>query len=145
MDGAQLERCGADGRRRSFALQDRLAWSAPGRFRPMGRIDHAVQVGGVNVFPGYVADVLRMHPKVADASVRAMRPDEGRRLKAFVVPRAGAPLEGSPEASALRAELGAWMAERLSTPERPAAYSFGAALPRQASGKLSDWIIDAGA
>ncbi|WP_027867408.1 AMP-binding enzyme [Massilia alkalitolerans] len=145
MDGAQLERCGADDRRRSFALQDRLAWSAPGRFRPMGRIDHAVQVGGVNVFPGYVADVLRMHPKVADASVRAMRPDEGRRLKAFVVPRAGAPLEGSPEASALRAELGAWMAERLSTPERPAAYSFGAALPRQASGKLSDWIIDAGA
>lgn len=144
-DGAQLERCGADGSRRSFALQDRLAWGAQGRFRPMGRIDHAVQVGGVNVFPGYVADVLRMHPKVADASVRAMRPDEGRRLKAFVVPRAGAPLEGSPEASALRAELGAWIAERLSTPERPAAYSFGAALPRQASGKLSDWIIDAGA
>jgi long-chain acyl-CoA synthetase len=142
-DGTQLERCGADASRRSFALQDRLAWSAPGRFRPMGRIDHAVQVGGVNVFPGYVADVLRMHPQVADAAVRAMRPDEGRRLKAFVVPRAGAPLEGSPEASTLRTELSAWMAERLSTPERPAAYSFGAALPRQASGKLSDWIIDA--
>lgn len=144
-DGTQLERCGADGSRRSFALQDRLAWSAPGRFRPMGRIDHAVQVGGVNVFPGYVADVLRMHPQVADAAVRAMRPDEGRRLKAFVVPRAGAPLEGSPEASTLRTELSAWIAERLSTPERPAAYSFGPALPRQASGKLSDWIIDAGA
>lgn len=142
-DAALLERRCADGSRQSFPLQDRLAWSAPGRFRPMGRVDHAVQVGGVNVFPGYVADVLRMHPKLADASVRPMRPDEGQRLKAFVVPRAGVPPEGSREASALRAELAAWIAERLSTPERPAAYSFGPALPRQASGKLSDWIIDA--
>lgn len=142
-DAATIERCCADGSRQSFALQDRLAWSAPGRFRPMGRIDHAVQVGGVNVFPGYVADVLRMHPKVADAAVRAMRPDEGQRLKAFVVPRGSVPPEGSTGAAALRAELTAWMLERLSTPERPAAYSFGAALPRQASGKLSDWIIDA--
>lgn len=134
---AVLERRCADGSRQSFPLQDRLAWSAPGRFRPVGRIDHAVQVGGVNVFPGYVADVLRVHPMVQDASVRPMRPDEGQRLKAFVVPR-----EGAREAPALRAELMTWMAERLSTPERPAAYSFGAALPRQASGKLSDWIID---
>ncbi|WP_281914369.1 AMP-binding enzyme [Massilia varians] len=140
--GLIARRC-ADGGVRNFALQDRLAWSAPGRFRPLGRIDHAVQVGGVNVFPGYVAEVLRMHPLVEDAVVRAMRPDEGQRLKAYVVPRAGVPPEGNPEAAALRAELVAWMAERLSTPERPAAYSFGAALPRQASGKLSDWIIDA--
>lgn len=142
-DAAVLERCCADGSRQCFPLQDRLAWSAPGRFRPLGRIDHAVQVGGVNVFPGYVADVLRMHPHVADAAVRAMRPDEGQRLKAFVVSRGSVVLEGSAEAAALRAELTAWMSERLSTPERPAAYSFGAALPRQASGKLSDWIIDA--
>lgn len=40
-------------------------------------------------------------------------------------------------------ELTAWIAERLPAPERPSAYSFGAALPRQASGKLTDWIIDA--
>jgi long-chain acyl-CoA synthetase len=134
--GEVLTRVRADGSRADYPLQDKLAWSAPGRFRPAGRIDHAVQVGGVNVFPGYVADVLRMHPEVAEAAVRPMRPDEGRRLKAFVVPR-----EGS-EAAALRARLGAWTAERLSAPERPAAYSFGPALPRQASGKLSDWIID---
>jgi 4-coumarate--CoA ligase len=142
-DAALLERRCPDGSRHCFPLQDRLAWSAPGRFRPMGRIDHAVQVGGVNVFPGYVANVLRTHPLVADAVVRPMRPDEGRRLKAFVVPRAAVPLEASQEAVALRADLAAWIAQRLSAPERPAAYSFGAALPRQASGKLSDWIIDA--
>lgn len=138
-----LTRVRADGTHAAYALQDKLAWSAADRFRPAGRIDHAVQVGGVNVFPGYVADVLRMHPEVAQAAVRLMRPDEGRRLKAFVVPRASVPAGGS-EAAALRARLGAWLAERLSAPERPAAYSFGAALPRQASGKLSDWIIDPG-
>jgi len=139
-DGMQtLLRRGADGRLASFTLQDRLAWSGPDRFLPAGRVDHAVQVGGINVFPGYVADVLRMHPDVQDASVRLMRPDEGRRLKAFVVLRAGATLD----AGALRTALTAWMAERLSAPERPTAYSFGAALPRQGSGKLTDWIIDA--
>lgn len=135
-DPAVLTKLRPDGSRADFALQDKLAWSAPGRFRPAGRIDHAVQVGGINVFPGYVADVLRMHPQVEDASVRLMRPDEGQRLKAFLVPRAGA------QAASLREELDAWIAERLSTPERPAAWSFGEALPRQASGKLADWIID---
>ena len=138
-DHAHLMRTCADGRRAAYALQDKLAWSAPGRFRPAGRIDHAVQVGGVNVFPAYVADVLRMHPDVEDAAVRLMRPDEGGRLKAFVVIRGGRPAD----ASQLREGLGAWIAERLSSPERPAAYSFGPALPRTASGKAADWIIDA--
>lgn len=134
-----LVRTGADGGRVEVELQDKLVWTAPERFRPAGRIDHAVQVGGINVFPGYVADVLRMHPAVQDATVRLMRPDEGRRLKAFVVPRGGVPQD----TAALRAALSAWSGERLSTPERPAAISFGAALPRQAGGKLTDWIIDA--
>ena len=136
--GALIRTC-ADASRRSYPLQDALAWSAPRRFRPAGRIDHAVQVGGANVFPGYVADVLRMHPQVEDATVRLMRADEGLRLKAFVVPRGGLPAD----TDMLRAELTGWMAERLSTPERPSAYSFGPALPRQAGGKLCDWIIDA--
>ena len=106
-----------------------------GPLLPAGRIDAAVQVGGANVFPGYVADVLAMHPSVAQASVRLMRPDEGVRLKAFVVLRAGA--SASPEA------LLDWCAQRLSVPERPAAVTFGSRLPRQASGKPADWIIDA--
>jgi len=138
--GAQtFLRQAVNGNAERVPLQDRLEWQDATRFRPAGRVDQAVQVGGVNVFPGYVADVLRMHPQVADASVRLMRPDEGRRLKAFVVPRADALFD----ADTLRAELTAWMAERLTAPERPSAYSFGAALPRQASGKPTDWIIDA--
>ncbi len=129
----------ADGSTLRVALQDRLDWQDATHFRPAGRVDQAVQVGGVNVFPGYVADVLRMHPQVMDASVRLMRPDEGRRLKAFVVAREESPLD----ADTLRSVLTAWVAERLPAPERPSAYSFGAALPRQAGGKPTDWIIDA--
>ncbi len=128
-----------DGTVARYPLQDKLEWIDARRFRPAGRIDDAVQVGGTNVFPGYVADVLCMHPAVAQASVRLMRPDEGRRLKAFIVPRAG---HGGDRA-ALGAALASWAGERLSTPERPVAWTFGERLPRQASGKPADWIIDA--
>ncbi|OON63233.1 hypothetical protein B0920_07480 [Massilia sp. KIM] len=151
-DPDQLLRPGPDGQARSYPLQDRLAWSGERAFRPEGRIDHAVQVGGVNVFPAYMAEVLRMHPEVLEAAVRLMRPDEGHRLKAFVVPRAGAGAVDDADADAnvdvdtdaLRGALDAWMGERLSAPERPAAYTFGRALPRTSSGKPADWIIDAG-
>jgi 4-coumarate--CoA ligase (photoactive yellow protein activation family) len=134
---AELARALPDGGTASYPLQDRLEWEDDHRFRPAGRIDAAVQVGGVNVFPSYVAEVLRMHPRVAEASVRLMRPDEGARLKAFVVPA-----DAGVNEDALRAELLDWCAERLTTPERPAAISFGERLPRQASGKPADWIID---
>jgi len=132
-----LERPGHDGAPEHFVLQDRIDWVSERCFLPAGRIDEAVQVGGTNVFPAYVAEVLALHPAVQDCQVRPMRPDEGTRLKAFVVPRAG----GDP--GALRAGLAAWIAERLTPPERPAAFSFGPSLPRQPSGKPADWIIDA--
>lgn len=123
-----------------YPLQDRLEWRDDRHFLPAGRIDQAVQVGGVNVFPAYVAEVLKMHPRVEDAAVRLMRADEGARLKAFVVPAAS--LDGV-AAAALREELAAWVAARLSAPECPAAFDVGERLPRQASGKPADWIIDA--
>ena len=135
-DASQLARALPGGASARYPLQDRLEWQAEGRFRPAGRVDAAVQVGGTNVFPAYVAEVLKMHPQVEDAAVRLMRPDEGARLKAFVVARADA-------SDALGAELLDWCRQRLSTPELPAALSFGARLPRQASGKAADWIIDA--
>ncbi|WP_197065244.1 AMP-binding protein [Massilia sp. 9096] len=146
-----------DGGEARYPLQDTLAWQDERQFLPAGRIDQAVQVGGTNVFPAYVADVLKLHPRVLDATVRMMRPDEGRRLKAFVVPRPapgpatlpGGADEGgefftpAAEHAALGEELAVWAAARLSAPERPAAFTFGVRLPRQASGKPADWIIDA--
>lgn len=120
-----------------FTLQDRIAWIDDTRFVPGGRIDQAVQVGAINVYPAYVAEVLAMHPGVRECVVRPMRADEGARLKAFVVAGEGI------NPSRLRDALAGWIAERLTPPERPAAFSFGPALPRGPGGKLADWIIDA--
>ncbi len=136
--GDVLERERAGGKPERHSLQDRLEWLDEAAFFPAGRIDHAVQVGGTNVFPAYVGEVLALHPAVRECHVRAMRADEGTRLKAFVVPR-----EDAADVAALRSELTAWLAERLAAPERPAAFSFGPALPRQPNGKLTDWIIEA--
>ena len=126
-----------DGVVERYPLQDWLDWIDEENFVPGGRVDQAVQVGGTNVYPAWVAEVLGMHPGVFECVVRPMRLDEGTRLKAFVVPcKAFAP-------ETLRTELAAWTAERLGPAERPAAFSFGPALPRQPNGKPADWIIDA--
>jgi 4-coumarate--CoA ligase (photoactive yellow protein activation family) len=118
---------------RSFALQDALDWHSPRHFRVTGRLDQAVQVGGINVFPLRVREVLLQHPDVADAAVRLSAVSDNARLKAFVVPRPEA------DTSDLVQRLDAWLAPRLSAAERPRAFALGAELPRNAQGKLGDW------
>ncbi|MDX2148975.1 MAG: AMP-binding protein [Planctomycetota bacterium] len=126
---------------------DQLCSAGERRFSVEGRRDGAVQVAGINVFPGEVARVLREHPRVVDCVVRPMSPGEGDRLKAFIVARDATPDEG--EASdqvdvaldELRAELDAFARARLSTPQRPVSWTFGRVLPTTASGKPGDWRI----
>jgi len=136
-DDHRLLRTAADGSISSHAIQDRLEWMDEREFSLCGRLDEAVQVGGTNVFPARVRQLLLDHPQVADAQVRLMRPEEGSRLKAFVVPSTGA----DPEV--LRSELWRWTESRLTAPERPKAFAMGYQLPRNAMGKLSDWPLDA--
>lgn len=132
-----LERVLPDGAFARHTLQDTLDWIDAVTFLPGGRIDQAVQVGGMNVFPAQVAAVLRENPAVAEASVRLMRADEGSRLKAFIVP-----VKGHTDFGQLRRQLVAWVSERLDSPARPTVFSFGSQLPRQINGKLADWIIE---
>lgn len=135
-DGAALARRMPDGATARFALQDHLTWQDEKHFRPTGRRDQVVQVGGINVYPARAAEVIAQHPAVQDVVVRLMRADEGNRLKAFVVPRAGY------EDDLMLAEtLAEWASAGLNAAERPATYTFGAALPRQSNGKPADWII----
>ena len=57
-----------------------------GRFLvPLKRRDACVQVAGINVYPKHVEKILSQHPAVKTCRVRLMRPEEGTRLKAFVV------------------------------------------------------------
>jgi 4-coumarate--CoA ligase (photoactive yellow protein activation family) len=132
-DGTRLLRTAPDGAVCPEPIQDRLDWPAAREFRVCGRLDEAVQVGGINVFPSQVRQVLLAHPQVADALVRLMAPEEGTRLKAFIVPKPGT------DPDALLAELWSWTEARLSAPARPKAYALGDALPRNPLGKLADW------
>lgn len=133
-DGAAAPvRASAAGDVQPADLQDVLEWLPDGRFTVGGRRDEAVQVSGVNVFPGRVRAVILTHPGVQDCAVRRMSASEGERLKAFVVPRTDA------DTAALLPALEAWTKERLSAPECPRAWTFGPQLPTDDRGKLRDW------
>jgi 4-coumarate--CoA ligase (photoactive yellow protein activation family) len=134
--GEVLARCLPDGSESRQVPQDHLFWSEDGRFVPQGRRDEAFQVGGVNVHPSRIAAALTRHPAVAAASVRPMRPEEGNRVKAFIVPR-----EPWIDQAGLAEILARWADETLSPAERPKSFRFGSQLPRDSLGKASDWDI----
>jgi len=96
-------------------------------------MDGSVQVGGTNVYPARITALLVAQPGIAAATVRLMRPEEGHRLKAFIVSDS----ELSPET--LRERLEAWIEAHLAAVERPKALTFGPSLPVDAHGDASDW------
>ena len=110
---------------------DRLDWEHDQEgFRPAGRLDAQVQVGGVNVSPMAVAAELETVDGVAEVAVRL---DRGiGRLKAFVVASPEAPVN-------LRQHLNRHALHNLPAPARPTRIDFGPRLPRTALGKLCDW------
>ena len=111
-----------------FSPPDILIWDSERSFRPMGRIDNAVQVSGVNVYPALVARKLQRHPDVTACHIRLMEPASGGRLKAFVV--------ADP---AIEPKLRAWIEEHLTPAERPRELTFGPELPTNELGKTVDW------
>ena len=122
----------------AMPLPDIVEWAEERRFCPVRRKDHAVQVGGVNVFPSRVEEALRAHPGVRDCAVRLMRPEEGVRLKAFVAPWDETLLQSS---GRFGRELKIWLAERLEPAATPKTIRLGLDLPRTPSGKLADWDL----
>ncbi len=87
-----------------------------------------VIVGGYNVYPREVEEVLFAHPDVADAAVVGA-PDayRGERLIAHVVTRPGAYIDAD--------ALIAWCAQRLAKYKLPAQVRFAAALPKTPASK----------
>lgn len=113
-------------------LPDNVELSDARHFRPAGRNDRCVQVAGVNVYPARVEEELRQHPAVQDCKVRLMRPDEGERLKAFIVLNEGF----TPEHEAI---IRTFLSRRVSVHEMPRRFTFGPALPVNTLGKDADW------
>lgn len=123
---------------RAIDSPDQLDWTSPRQYHPRGRVDGAVQVGGVNVYPAQVAAQLQQLGWIADAAVRPMTDTNGTRLKAFVVP-AAAPTWTRQQERAWEQDLRDWCARNLSDPEHLAHIRFGPALPVNPLGKHCDW------
>jgi len=142
-DPTRLLRTWPDGQVETIALPDHVRWVAARQLLPAGRVDQAVQVGGVNVHPEAVRQHLLAHPRVADAAVRLHDFAGVPRLKALVVPKpwpAGQPTTD--------ADLNGQLAQHLKLlppAARPAHLCVAEALPRTPMGKLADWPVAAAA
>lgn len=117
-----------------FYFQDQLHWQDEQRFFVDKRLDHAVQVAGINVYPTKISKIIQQCDLVADCTVRPMRPEEGDRLKAFVVLK-----DGLQPGQEVKQALRHFLDQTLSHLERPKAIAFGDKLPRNYMGKLTDW------
>ncbi len=112
---------------------DRVAMAGPRSFRVRGRVDGAVQVGGINVFPARVAATLQRHPLVAHARVRLAAPECGR-LKALIVPN-----DPAINQNELRQQLEDWIMQHVQGPERPRSLTIAPEIPIGNLGKECDW------
>ncbi len=118
-------------------LQDNFEWRDERHFRPKGRIDSAVQVGSVNVFPEKIRSIIKTHPFVEECLVRLMRKEEGSRLKSFIILNKEN-IKAETEIQ-IRKQLRDFMQKNLTAPEIPASVTFGEELPKNYVGKPTDW------
>jgi 4-coumarate--CoA ligase len=125
-----------DGSVVALDLQDELQWTSEidtrAAFHVLRRSDLSVQVGGHNVSPAWVADQLRLHPAVKQASVRLSTMAKPPRLKAFVVLNA-------PGSTSQRQTLEQWALDTLPWYANFSSITYGDEIPANAIGKPSDW------
>jgi 4-coumarate--CoA ligase (photoactive yellow protein activation family) len=126
---------------KGLPMPDILDWKDERHFIPVKRKDKVVQISSINVLPARIADILRSHPQVHDCAVRLMRPDEGDRLKAFVVPANHDHIANRQTERHLRHSLKTWLATRIEAAAIPKSIVFGASLPVTQTGKAADWKI----
>jgi long-chain acyl-CoA synthetase len=96
----------------TYALPDRIERVSARAVRVLGRLDEAIQVAGVNVYPAHIRQVILDCPLVADCDVYAKATAGVSQLYGAVRLRL---LNEANRAACLR-----WIRERLSAPETPA-------------------------
>ncbi len=102
---------------------------ASGRLTVLGREDDMVVIGGENVYPGQVEDVLAEDPSVAEVAVVAVDdPVYGVRLVAHVVPAPGATVDAEQLQARVRGSLA-----RFAVPREVRVLD---ELPRTSTGKV---------
>ena len=113
-----------------------------GYFWIMGRIDDVLNVSGHRLGTMEIESALVANPKVAEAAVVG-RPDDltGEAVVAFVVPKGERP-QGK-DASAMAAELQAWVGKEIGAIAKPKDIRFGDNLPKTRSGKIMRRLLRA--
>ncbi|MFF9013830.1 amino acid adenylation domain-containing protein [Streptomyces sp. NPDC014870] len=112
---------------RLYRTGDLVRWNQDGTLEFAGRADDQVKIRGFRVEPREVENVLLRHEAVAEAAVVVRSDEAGKRLVAYVVPRAGVPAAE---------ELRAHVARHVPAYMVPAAVVFLTVLPVNRNGKL---------
>lgn len=102
---------------------------ADGYFKIVDRLKEMIIVGGYNVYPRNIEEVLYGHEAVAEAAVIGLEhPTRGQMIKAFVVKKEGVQVDGS----ALRD----YMKQKMSAYAVPHEVEFREVLPKSPVGKI---------
>lgn len=102
---------------------------AEGYFRIVDRLKEMIIVGGYNVYPRNIEEVLYTHETVVEAAVIGLEhPTRGQMIKAYVVCKDGAACDEE--------ALKRYMRERMSAYAVPHVVEFRAALPKSPVGKI---------
>ena len=115
-----------------------------GRLTVLGRDDDMVVIGGENVHPGQVEDVLAEDPSVAEVAVVGVADAlKGQVAMAFVVPRDPDRVATPELALKLEGEIMKVVDDQLGGVARPSRVRFVTGLPKTRSGKLLRRAIQA--
>jgi hypothetical protein len=116
---------------RLFRTGDRATRRPDDSLELLGRADDQVKIRGQRVEPAEIVAVLRDHPTVHDAYVRALEdPSGGKRLIAYVAPGMIQPQQ-----------IRAYLAERLPAAMVPSTFVCLPELPRTATGKVDHRVL----
>jgi long-chain acyl-CoA synthetase len=103
----------------------------------VGRTSEVMIVGGVNIYPAEVENVLLEHPAVSDACVFGIPNDEyGEEVFAAVVAREKGVVDGQPRAANLLEVLMDYCQTNLAKYKCPRTISFREEIPRDPNGKM---------
>jgi long-chain acyl-CoA synthetase len=102
-----------------------------------GRTSEVIIVGGVNIYPTEVENVLLSHPAISDACVVGIPNEEyGEEIYAAVTARDSSIVDGTPASAQLAKEVLEYCYERIAKFKCPRTISFRTEIPRDPNGKM---------